>query len=137
MELLFRPPVDEPLENFPSHLPLRRLCTHHRDEENSLPEPVTNNQWIVEERVNDQPPNYSPPPSYSKAIGARIANTLRNSFRRSMRSMKKMRKSTIEQQQQNNTEISSSSPPYETFETSASVSSIQTIFNNNENNLDS
>lgn len=127
---------EEPSENFPSHhLPLRRLCAHHRDEENSLPEP-TNNQWIVEERVvNDQPPNYSPPPSYSKAIGARIACTLRNSFRRSMRSIKKIRKSTVEQQRQSNT---TESPPYETFETSASVSSIQTIFNsNNENNLDS
>jgi hypothetical protein len=108
--------VDEPSENFPSHLPLRRLC-NHRDEETPLPE-----MRIVEERVNDQPPNYSPPPSYGKAIGARIASTLRNSFRRSMRSIKKMRKSeqfTAEQQ-----------PPYENFETSPSVSSIQTIFNN-------
>lgn len=82
---------------------------------------------VVEERVIEDPPQYSPPPSYSKAIGARIASTLRQSFRRSMRSIKKMRK-------QHDSSEAEASPPYATFETSASVSSIQTIFNNNENN---
>ncbi|XP_075227667.1 sodium-dependent transporter bedraggled isoform X2 [Lycorma delicatula] len=35
--------------------------------------------------VNDPPPKYTPPPSYSTATGARIARMLRQSFRRSVR----------------------------------------------------
>lgn len=134
MELLFRPPVDEPAESYLTHLPLRRLCNRDRETESSYRESSSNNhQWIqTQETVvvaaNDLPPNYSPPPSYSKAIGARIASTLRNSFRRSMRSIKRMRKSA---------EIrASQESPYANFENSASVSSIQTTaFNDgNENN---
>lgn len=35
--------------------------------------------------VNDPPPKYTPPPSYSTATGARIARFLRQSFRQSIR----------------------------------------------------
>lgn len=35
--------------------------------------------------IDDAPPKYTPPPSYTTATGARIAKMLRNSIRRSMR----------------------------------------------------
>lgn len=35
--------------------------------------------------VDDAPPKYTPPPSYTTATGARLAKMLRNSIRRSVR----------------------------------------------------
>lgn len=35
--------------------------------------------------LDDAPPKYTPPPSYTTATGARIAKLLRNSIRRSVR----------------------------------------------------
>lgn len=141
VELLFRPPVDEPVESYLTHLPLRRLV-HNRGEvaESAYRREAassSSNQWTQSEAghepvvlpTTDLPPNYSPPPSYSKAIGARIASTLRSSFRRSMRSIKKMRKSA---------EIrASQESPYVNFDNSASVSSIQTtVFDNSDSRQD-
>lgn len=39
----------------------------------------------VNAALNDAPPKYSPPPSYGRAMGLRVAKVLRNSIRRSVR----------------------------------------------------
>lgn len=45
-----------------------------------------NNQNSTNERFqDDDPPKYTPPPSYTTATGARLAKILRQSLRRSIR----------------------------------------------------
>lgn len=39
--------------------------------------------------IEDAPPKYSPPPSYSRAVGLRVAKALRNSIRRSIRRIRR------------------------------------------------
>ncbi|XP_054271127.1 sodium-dependent transporter bedraggled [Macrosteles quadrilineatus] len=45
----------------------------------------SSNAAVSNVAVEDPPPKYTPPPSYTTATGARIAKLLRQSFRRSMR----------------------------------------------------
>lgn len=40
--------------------------------------------------IEDSPPKYTPPPSYTTATGAKMAKFLRRSFRRSIRSVRNM-----------------------------------------------
>ncbi|XP_025421681.1 sodium- and chloride-dependent betaine transporter isoform X2 [Sipha flava] len=49
----------------------------------TIPEPGVNGTTAVQ--IEDPPPKYTPPPSYSTATGARIAKMLRQSIRRSVR----------------------------------------------------
>lgn len=65
-----------------NHLPIRRLC-----QQTTQPLPIIvplSNTNVVDENL-DAPPKYSPPPSYGKAVGLRVAKALRNSIRRSVR----------------------------------------------------
>lgn len=67
-----------------SHLPIRRLCQQGLSQlAQPVVVPATNMNTLD---VNqDAPPKYSPPPSYSKVVGLRVAKALRNSIRRSVR----------------------------------------------------
>lgn len=73
-----------------SHIPIRRLCQTNLNQSQSPSLPVAvptteNNNNNVVNAVTDAPPKYSPPPSYSVAVGLRVAKALRNSIRRSVR----------------------------------------------------
>jgi len=61
-------------------MPVRRLVqTRNRPQQSAISIPLNNN-------LEDQdPPPYSPPPSYSKITGKFVAEVIRNSIRRSMR----------------------------------------------------
>ncbi|XP_014258798.1 sodium- and chloride-dependent glycine transporter 1 isoform X2 [Cimex lectularius] len=72
LQMLYRP-SEESIVNIPEDL------TPTADEEL----PATSNPVIA--TIEDPPPKYTPPPSYSTATGARIAKFLRQSFRRSLR----------------------------------------------------
>lgn len=108
IELLFRPPM-ETTDPTISHLPIRRLCQPAAALSQPIIVPLSNPTAI---NVNtDAPPKYSPPPSYSRAVGLRIAKALRNSIRRSVRRFRRNdepRISTIESNEQNIPTISSS-----------------------------
>ncbi|RZF39999.1 hypothetical protein LSTR_LSTR002402 [Laodelphax striatellus] len=56
-----------------------------RDVEISAPQPTSDPDSPNADAIQDPPPKYTPPPSYSTATGARIAKLFRQSFRRSMR----------------------------------------------------
>jgi hypothetical protein len=73
--------MEDPSDN--QHLPIRRLCQQSLN----FPQPVVVpfNRSNTLEVNNDEPPKYSPPPSYSRAVGLRVAKALRNSIRRSVR----------------------------------------------------
>lgn len=66
-----------------SHLPIRRLCQQNLNQAQSVVIPLSNPNTL--NVVEDAPPKYSPPPSYSRAVGLRVAKALRNSIRRSVR----------------------------------------------------
>lgn len=85
-----------------SHLPIRRLCQNI-----SLPQPdIVPVPSSIPPIVNiDAPPKYSPPPSYSKAIGFRVAKALRNSIRRSVRRFRRNDEPRIESFESNNQNI--------------------------------
>ncbi|KAL1131256.1 hypothetical protein AAG570_010874 [Ranatra chinensis] len=71
MQLLTRPPLDTP-----SSVP--EVTTNPDVETGSTAAPSLST-------IEDPPPKYTPPPSYTTATGARIAKLLRQSFRRSVR----------------------------------------------------
>jgi solute carrier family 6 (neurotransmitter transporter), invertebrate len=50
-----------------------------------LPERTNPTIISLEQQLDDAPPKYTPPPSYTTATGARIAKMLRQSIRRSVR----------------------------------------------------
>lgn len=91
-----------------SHLPIRRLCQPAAALAQPILVPLSNPTAV---NVNtDAPPKYSPPPSYSRAVGLRVAKALRNSIRRSVRRFRRNdepRTETIESNQQNIPTISS------------------------------
>lgn len=92
-----------------SHLPIRRLCQQNAMLNPPVVVPLPNSNSL--EVNNDAPPKYSPPPSYSRAVGLRVAKALRNSIRRSVRRFRRNeepRAETIESSQQNIPTISSS-----------------------------
>lgn len=67
-----------------SHMPIRRLCQSNLNQ--PQPMAIANNEANSINLANDAPPKYSPPPSYSRAIGLRVAaKIIRNSIRRSVR----------------------------------------------------
>lgn len=66
-----------------SHLPIRRLCQQSTNLTLPVVVPLSNQPPI--NVIEDAPPKYSPPPSYSRAVGLRVAKALRNSIRRSIR----------------------------------------------------
>ena len=85
MELLYRPPshVIDPTQR---HLSIRRLNRPR------VPFPPNSPNTIISLESGasvagfpDDPPKYTPPPSYTTATGARIAKMFRNSIRRSVR----------------------------------------------------
>lgn len=82
IELLFRPPMESSDPTI-SHLPIRRLCQQTANLAQPVIVPLSPQDSI--EVNNDAPPKYSPPPSYSRAVGLRVAKALRNSIRRSVR----------------------------------------------------
>jgi hypothetical protein len=70
--------------------------------------PISENNNV--NTVNDAPPKYSPPPSYGKAMGLRVAaKVLRNSIRRSVRRFRRS-----EQPAEANTNIPTISSAVET-----------------------
>jgi solute carrier family 6 (neurotransmitter transporter), invertebrate len=76
IQLLYRPALNsEPAQRHP---PLRRL-------QHPLPERTNPTIISLEAQLDDAPPKYTPPPSYTTATGARIAKMLRQSIRRSVR----------------------------------------------------
>lgn len=77
IELLFRPPMEPSL-----HAPVRRL---HPQTSNQAPQIINSDSTNLVHEIVVPPPKYSPPPSYGRATGARIAKVLRNSIRRSVR----------------------------------------------------
>lgn len=94
-----------------SHLPIRRLCQQNLNQ--SLPVVVPLSRVNTLEVNNDAPPKYSPPPSYSQAVGLRVAKALRNSIRRSVRRFRRNdepRVESVESNSQNIPSISSSMP---------------------------
>lgn len=73
----------EPNESTP-HLPIRRLCQANFNQPHTMA--VSNNENNSINLANDAPPKYSPPPSYGRAMGLRVAaKAIRNSIRRSVR----------------------------------------------------
>lgn len=67
-----------------SHIPIRRLCQTNLNQPQPLA--ISNNEANSINLANDAPPKYSPPPSYSRAMGLRVAaKIIRNSIRRSVR----------------------------------------------------
>lgn len=71
-----------------SHIPIRRLCQTNQTQSNPAATTIneTNNNTL---HNLDEPPKYSPPPSYGKAMGLRVAKVLRNSIRRSVRRLRR------------------------------------------------
>jgi hypothetical protein len=92
-----------------SHLPIRRLCQQAANIAQPVIVPLAAQNSI--EVNNDAPPKYSPPPSYSRAVGLRVAKALRNSIRRSVRRFRRNdeapRVETVESSQQQIPTISS------------------------------
>ncbi|XP_066909040.1 sodium-dependent transporter bedraggled isoform X2 [Halyomorpha halys] len=76
IQLLYRPP-----EEAMSPSPIDTVDPANADPETGNPNSTTPQNNTVE----DPPPKYTPPPSYSTATGARIAKLMRQSFRRSVR----------------------------------------------------
>lgn len=65
-------------------MPIRRLCEANLN--HAQPIVIPNNEVNSINLANDQPPKYSPPPSYGRAMGLRVAaKAIRNSIRRSVR----------------------------------------------------
>lgn len=84
-----------------SHLPIRRLC-QQATAQATLPVITQMSNSDTLDANNDAPPKYSPPPSYGKAVGLRVAKALRNSIRRSVRRFRRNEPSiNIESNQQN------------------------------------
>lgn len=114
-----------------SHLPIRRLCQQNLSQAQPIIVPLSNQNTL--EVNNDAPPKYSPPPSYSRAVGLRVAKALRNSIRRSVRRFRRNdniepRPETVESQ--NIPTISSSVPDSsQTFAQSLRINS-QTVNRN-------
>lgn len=101
----------EPPDPSISHLPIRRLCQQSLNQTQTVVVPLSNPNTL--DVNNDAPPKYSPPPSYSRAVGLRVAKALRNSIRRSVRRFRRNdepRAETIEANSQNIPTISSSVP---------------------------
>lgn len=93
------------------HLPIRRLCQQNLNQSQPVVVPLSSANTL--EVNNDAPPKYSPPPSYSRAVGLRVAKALRNSIRRSVRRFRRNdepRVESIESNSQNIPTISSSVP---------------------------
>lgn len=93
------------------HLPIRRLCQQNLNQAQPIVVPLPRANTI--EVNNDAPPKYSPPPSYSRAVGLRVAKALRNSIRRSVRRFRRNdepRVESIESNTQNVPTVSSSMP---------------------------
>ena len=109
IELLFRPPLEDH-DSSPNHLPIRRLCQQNLNQ--SQPVVMTLPRTNTLEVNNDAPPKYSPPPSYSRAVGLRVAKALRNSIRRSVRRFRRNDEPRIEsvENAQNVPSISSTVP---------------------------
>jgi hypothetical protein len=93
------------------HLPIRRLCQQNINQSQPVVVPLSRVNTL---EVNiDAPPKYSPPPSYSRAVGLRVAKALRNSIRRSVRRFRRNdepRVESVEANAQNLPTISSSMP---------------------------
>ncbi|KAH8401758.1 hypothetical protein KR009_007765 [Drosophila setifemur] len=77
IQLLYRPPEDGEETRRPS---ARQSANQGR--RNALGQTAESNQH---DALNDAPPKYTPPPSYTTATGARLAKLLRQSIRRSVR----------------------------------------------------
>lgn len=91
-----------------SHLPIRRLCQQTTNL--SLPVVVPLASESPVNMIEDAPPKYSPPPSYSRAVGLRVAKALRNSIRRSIRRFRRSDEVRSENVESNVPTISSSIP---------------------------
>lgn len=100
IELLFRPPMEQP-----NHVPVRRLFPQTSNQPTPLVLPIPDGNPM--NLHNDAPPKYSPPPSYGRAVGARVAKVLRNSIRRSVRRFRRNNDSDGPSQQRNVPSISS------------------------------
>jgi hypothetical protein len=77
-------------------MPIRRLCTNFNQ-----PHTITasNNESNSINLTNDAPPKYSPPPSYGRAMGLRVAaKVIRNSIRRSVRRFRRAELPQMESQ---------------------------------------
>lgn len=85
-----------------AHLPIRRLCQTVAHPQPVIV-PLTNSNTL---EVNiDAPPKYSPPPSYGKAVGLRVAKALRNSIRRSVRRFRRNNEPSVNSIESNNQNI--------------------------------
>ncbi|XP_051173123.1 sodium-dependent transporter bedraggled isoform X2 [Leptopilina boulardi] len=82
LQLLCRPPLEFDFDNNVEDCESNEVTSNIRENEGF--QSVTN--LIVE----DSPPKYTPPPSYSTATGERMAKFLRRSFRKSIRSIGKI-----------------------------------------------
>lgn len=80
------------------HLPIRRLCQANFNQPHTIN--VASNESNSINLTNDAPPKYSPPPSYGRAMGLRVAaKVIRNSIRRSVR---RFRRAEIPQMESQN-----------------------------------
>lgn len=91
-QLLYRPPISASQRSH--RFPLRNERSPHATANNRQSENTNATSSIPAIAVtlegnpvslDDAPPKYTPPPSYTTATGARIAKLLRNSIRRSVR----------------------------------------------------
>lgn len=87
-QLLYRPSIsnEQTPHRYPQSRPDRPIAR------NVIPRDLTASTTTVtldngstHGTLDDAPPKYTPPPSYTTATGARIAKMLRNSIRRSVR----------------------------------------------------
>lgn len=79
------------------HMPIRRFCQTNFNQPHTIINSNNENNSI--NLANDAPPKYSPPPSYGRAMGLRVAaKVIRNSIRRSMRRLRRPDLSQMESQ---------------------------------------
>lgn len=78
-------------------MPIRRLCQTNFNQAHTIA--VSNNENNSINLTNDAPPKYSPPPSYGRAMGLRVAaKVIRNSIRRSVRRFRRAELPQMESQ---------------------------------------
>lgn len=87
-----------------SHLPIRRLCQQTLNLSQPVIIPLSPDPNTITVNI-DAPPKYSPPPSYSRAVGLRVAKALRNSIRRSVRRFRRSDEPRVETVETNNQNI--------------------------------